>query len=117
MHVIDNLGKPLAETVSAEPDPHRTKIKQVPIKFERIDPCRHKYDPSRQPSHRNCKHCWTRLFADSEAVRASAHDRYINDGPIGLMHNQGRTFLKAFERYMEEVVYAESEASAPQPAD
>lgn len=105
--VEDHYGKRLAELIP-DTQPYELRIKQVPIRFERIESCGHKYDPSRQPSHRNCKPCWTRLFADSEDVRASAHDRYINDGPQGLMHNQGRTFMKTFERYMEEVVYAET---------
>lgn len=82
----------------------------VTIQCPVVSACGHKFDPSRQPRHRNCQSCWFTWLNEHGELVQTAEECYVNEGPEVLTQLQGKVFTHNLLKFLSTVANLKANA-------
>ena len=105
VNIPDN---PVLQSIKDNPaigEVRKKKLKKAYVseKFIRLT-CGHKFNPDRQPAHRNCHQCWMTLFVNNEKLVALTEEGIEEGGLATVRAWQGDKFLKYYKQFVAENV-------------
>lgn len=103
------INEPTTIIADEKPPLTRSEIKKLRRQFitvvnQRVQACGHKYDPTRQPRHRNCENCWMAWLNNHGELIQTTDELFQTEGGIEMiLQLQGVKFLKMFKRFMSTI--------------
>jgi hypothetical protein len=99
----DRGEKPFEEDILKESEVqyrYYDSHKNGPLKYERVQPCQHKFVPGGEPRHRNCQPCWFTFFQVYQGLTKTAEEVLRTEGEHALIQIRHAKFYKHYKRYV-----------------
>lgn len=84
----------------------------ITMQHSKVAGCGHKYDPERQPRHRNCDFCWLAFFQNHGEIVQTTDEIFQTRGKHLIIELQGKVFFNNFLKFMSTVNKIKEEQNA-----